>query len=270
MNRSKLTIYKLCTATILALVAIVGLISFLAFFEGDARYFKSSPIAIILYIILAITVIVAISAAFLSKKIGKIEITPQTPYMLSLIPTATATAVLIISIFEIVKGNSSTHAILIAITILGVALYHLADVVKFSPTVKLALGYVKIFFCILLIIKLHLEFKVELNSPLKLLTQFSAATAILSTLSDLRILLNRIPSGYFILSNICFLAVSLLGAIGALTEVASHPEKYTLDLLIYPILFLAIAIPTAVRFFTAKPAKEAEEAPTEEPAEKAE
>ena len=69
MNRSKLTIYKLCTAAILALVAVVGLISFLAFFEGDARYFKSSPIAIILYIILAIAVIVAISAAFLSKKI---------------------------------------------------------------------------------------------------------------------------------------------------------------------------------------------------------
>jgi hypothetical protein len=264
MNRSKLSIYKLCTAVVLITTAILGLVSFLALFEKDERYFKSSPIIIALYITVALAVLLGISAAFLSKKIGKIKIAPRAPYMLSLIPTATAVAVLAISIIEITKGNSGTHAILIAITLLGVAFYHLADVIKIPPAIRLALGYVKILFCILIITKLHLEFKVELNSPLKLLTQFSAATAILSTLTDLRILLDRISTGYFILSKICFLTVSLLGAIGALTEVASHPQKYTLDLLIYPILFLAVAIPTAVGFFTVKEDPGSDSAPQEE------
>ena len=267
MNRSKLTIYKLCTAVILAMTAVIGLVSFLVFFDGDARYFKSTSIASILYITLALTAILAISAAFLSERIGKIEIAPQSP-VLSLIPAATAITILIISIIEIVKGNTTSYATLTSVLLLGVAFYHLADALKAPAALKLALGYVKIIFCILIITRLHLDFKVELNSPLKLLAQFSAAAAILSTLSDLRLIIDKSSTGYFILSKICFLTASLLGAIGALTEVVSHPDKYTIDLLIYPVLFLAMAIPSAVSFFTARPAKEV--APTQEPQEIAE
>ena len=266
MNRSKLTIYKLCTAVILAMTAVIGLVSFLVFFDSDARYFKSTSIASILYITLALTAILAISAAFLSERIGKIEIAPQSP-VLSLIPAATAITILIISIIEIVKGNTTSYATLTSVLLLGVAFYHLADALKAPAALKLALGYVKIIFCILIITRLHLDFKVELNSPLKLLAQFSAATTILSTLSDLRVIIDKSSTGYFILSKICFLTASLLGAIGALTEVASRPDKYTIDLLIYPILFLTMAIPSAVSFFTLRPAKETETTPATEPEE---
>lgn len=267
-KRSPLTIYKLGTAVILFLIAAVGLIAFLAFFENDSRYFEDSPVKIILYVILALAIVFAISAFFTSKKIGKIEIAPKTLYNLSLIPTATAIAIFAIAATEITKGDNGTISIIMAISLLGVALYHLSDVLKFSNTIKLALGYVKIIFCILLISKLHLDFDVELNSPLKLLTQFSAATAVLSTLSDLRILIDRASTGYFICSKICYLTVSLLGTVGALTEVACNLDKYGIDLLIYPVFFLSAAIPTAVRFFTASASTETDEAaPPSEPTE---
>ena len=237
--------YKLGTAAVLALTAVLGLISFLAFFDSGARYFENSPIKIILYVILALAVLFAISAAFTSKRIGKIEIAPKAPYSLSLIPTATAIAVFAIAATETAKGDNSTLSIIIAISLLGAALYHLADVLNFSGAARLALGYVKILFCVLIIAKLYLDFKVELNSPIKLLAQFSAATAVLSTLSDLRSLIDRESTGYFILSKICYLTASLLGAIAALTEVVCNLDKYNLDLLIYPILFFAAAIPAA-------------------------
>lgn len=250
-KRSPLTVYKLTTAIILLLTAAVGLVSFLAFFDADSRYFKNSPVEIILYVILALAVFFAASAFISFKGSKEINTVHKTPYLLPLIPTGTAISVFAIAATEITKGDKSTFSIIIAISLLGVALYHLSDILSFPTEAKLALGYVKIIFCILLIAKLHLDFQVELNSPLKLLTQFSAATAILSTLSDLRILIDRPITGYFIFSKICYLTVSLLGAIGALTEVACHLDKYNLDLLIYPILFLSASIPTAVRFFTA-------------------
>lgn len=268
-KRSPLTVYKLGTAVILLLTAAIGLIAFLAFFENGSRYFEDSPAKIILYVSLALAVIFALSAFFTSKKIGKIEITKKTPYNLSLIPTATAIAVFAIAATEITKGDNGTISIIMVISLLGVALYHLSDVFKFPSSVKLALGYVKIIFCILLISKLHLDFDVELNSPLKLLTQFSAATLVLSTLSDLRVLIDRASTGYFICSKICYLTVSLLGAVGALTEVVCNLDKYGIDLLIYPIFFLSAAIPTAVRFFTASASTETDEAaPSSEPIEK--
>lgn len=262
-KRSPLAIYKLGAAVILLLTAVVGMIAFLAFFDSDSRYFKSSPAKIVLYVILAFAVIFAISAFFASKKIGKIEIKQKTPYNLSLIPTATSIAVFAIAATEITTGDNSIISIIISISLLGVALYHLADVLKISATAKLALGYVQIIFCILLISKLHLDFDVELNSPIKLLTQFSAATAVLSTLSDLRFLIDRASTGYFIFSKICCLTVSLLASIGALTEVVCNLDKYGIDLLIYPILFLAAAVPTAVRFFTATTAPDSEPEPSE-------
>jgi len=251
--------YKLGTAVILFLTVAVGLIAFLAFFENDSRYFEDSPAKIILYVILALAVVFAISAFFTSKKIGKIEIAQKTSYNLSLIPTATAIAVFAIAATEITKGDNGTISIIMAISLLGVALYHLSDVLKFSSSARLALGYVKIIFCILLIAKLYIDFKVELNAPIKLLTQFSAATLVLSTLSDLRFLIDRASTGYFICSKICHLTVSLLGAVGALTEVVCNLEKYSIDLLIYPIFFLSAAIPTAVNFFTASVSIEADE-----------
>lgn len=268
-KHSPLTIYKLGTAAILLLTAAIGLIAFLAFFEKDSRYFENSPAKIILYAILALAVIFALSAFFTSKKIGKIEVAKKTPYKLSLIPAATAIAVFTVAATEITKGDNSTISIVIAISLLPVALYHLSDVFKFPSSVKLALGYVKIIFCILLISKLYLDFNVELNSPLKLLAQFSAVTAVLSILSDLRILINRASTGYFICAKIGYLTIPLLGAIGALTEVVCNLDKYGIDLLIYPIYFLSAAIPTAVNFFTASASTLTNEAdPPSESAEK--
>lgn len=260
-KRSPLTIYKLGTAVTLLLSAVIGLIAFLAFFENDSRYFANSPVKIILYVILALSVLFALSSFFTSKKIGKIEIAQKTPYSLSLIPTATAIATFAIAATEIAKGDNSVISIIMTISLLGVALYYLADVLRFPKSAKIALGYVKIIFCVLLISKLHLDFYVELNSPIKLLTQFSAAAAVLSTLSDLKILINRGSAGYFIFSKVCFLTISLLASIGALTEVVCSLDKYGVDLLIYPIFFLSVAIPTAVKFFTASASPETDEAP---------
>ncbi len=249
-KHSLLKIYKLGSAVILLLTAAVGLTVFLAFFENDSRYFQDSPAKIVLYAILALSVIFALSSFFASKRIGKLELAQKAPYNLSFIPAATAIAVFAIAATEITKGDNSIISIIMTISLLGVALYYLADVLRFPKSAKLALGYVKIIFCLLLISKLHLDFDVELNSPLKLLTQFSAATAVLITLSDLRILIDRASTGYFIFSKICYLTVSLLASIGALTEVVCNLDKYGIDLLIYPIFFLSAAVPTAVKFFT--------------------
>ena len=257
-KHSPLAIYKLGTAVILAFLAVIGLISFLAFFDSDARYFENSPVKYVLYVILALAVLFALSSIFLSKKIGKIGIAQKAPYNISLIPTATAIAVFAVAAIETIKSDNSTLSIIIVISLLGAALYHLTDVLKLPTAAKLALGYVKILFCVLIIAKLYLDFKVELNSPIKLIAQFSAATAVLSILSDLRFLIDRASTGYFIFSKICYLTTSLLGAIAALTEVVCNLDKYNFDLLIYPILFFAAAIPTAVRFFTARIANEAE------------
>ena len=261
---SPLAIYKLATAALMLTIAIFGLIAFLAFFKNDSRYFDSSVPKVILYAALALGALLAVSAFFASKKIGKIVSAQKTPAILSLMPAGAALAALAVSIIEMTKGNKTSLSLAITVSLLGVAFYHLSSLLKLPSPLKLALGYVRIAFCVILIAKLHLDFHVELNSPVKLLTQFSAATAMLCTLSELRDLLGRSSTGYFICSRVCFLAVSLLGAIGALTEVASNLDKYNIDLLIYPILFLASAIPTAVEFFSSEVSSKTDETDVDE------
>ena len=243
---------KLCkagTAVALLLITAFSALTFSTRIEDTRRYFASSSFTFIFYALIILTLLFAIVMSLLLKKADRLAPTDNAASKYSSLLPAIALIPILIQAFRTTPRNFFSVAIMA--TALFSVVFCLTSLSTMPKSLALISGYMQILFCIFIIAKLYLDHSVELNAPVKVLTQFAAAATTLSVVADLRYLVERPVTAQFIFSKSAAILFSLISGIGALTEVLPHPDKYGTDYLIFPIFFFAYGIHTAVRFFSA-------------------
>lgn len=221
--------------------------------NADSRYVSSSPIAILLYAVVAVGVLFSLSAAFVLKKSANIfeSKTNAVTKAVSFLPVAGAIICFFQSLLSMSDRSSGATPIIILLTAAFAVLYHLSFSLSFPPALKLISGYAQMILCIVVIAQLYLDFSVELNSTAKLLLQFSLVAMMLNTVSDLKILIGKPSASQYMMSKsllLCLAPTSFV--LIAMMQISSPSLFSNSSYLIYSVYCFAESINAAVGLFS--------------------
>ena len=258
--------YKIATAVILGLLTITSVLAFTLGFETDIRYFNDSYFSIPFAIVAIAALALATSSLFLFKGASINRYPEPLLKFASVLPVIALIRLTLHTMWNELLRLSQASAdgidaaidlwvVLLFITEIFAAAYNLSEIFSKNKILKLVSGLAQMLFCIIVIAKLYVDFSVEINSPVKLILQFSAAAIILCTLSDLREEL-EIPNAFiFTASRISSISFGIVSAVVFFAEIAQHADKYGNDYSIYPLIFIAYGIKSAAELFPSTFAK---------------
>ncbi len=265
--KKSVTAYKVASAVLIVAVLAVGSIAFATSFQEQGRYFVSSPVLFALYALLAVAIIFALSALLIFK--GKtISVYNEVGSKVFSVITAVASAIpFIYYIYSDLTARAAAATapsgsaesfyngldgitLVVTVTSILAVIFSLSCALNLNRTLTLISGYGQVIFCAAIITKLYLDFSVELNSPIKLLLQFSAAAVMIGTVSDLRVFVDKPHTPMLISSKLITALVCLLNFTGFIFEAAPNIEKYGYDYTAFSILFLLYGVASAFGLFT--------------------
>ncbi len=252
-------LYKIIAGLFIASVAILGVAVFSTAFESDSRYFSPSIAVLALNMLVIPAAILAVCAilTFRGQSIIKSENIPSR--IATLFTAVFATVPFIYYIYmrsvpaeadQATFNYADRFYLPLAITALAVAAFSILCLFKANRSFTLTMGFGQVFFCILIIAKFYLDYTVELNSPIKLLLQFSAAAVMLGTIADIRGIINKQNSPLFIISKLLSATIPILYFVACLAEIAPNLQKYNHDYVILAPLFLFYGITSAARLLS--------------------
>lgn len=243
-----LSAYKIGTAVLAALVGVFGTLAYLTSMTANGRYFTVSASVIILYVTIAVAVIFSFASAFLFPKGIGIESKSKIARYATVIPTVAIFPVITSYAKELLRDAKSTLTIIAAVSALISLIYFISTIFDLSKALSAFSGYILILFCIAVIAVLHTDSSVEMNSPVKISLQFTAAFTALSILSDTRNLIVGHSCLQYIFSKVTLLPLSILSLVGSLIAASrGYDSKY----LTFSIFFFACAIRSSLDLFTA-------------------
>ena len=243
-----LSAYKIGTAVLAALVGVFGTLAYLTSMTANGRYFTVSASVIILYVAIAVAVIFSFASAFLFPKGIGIESKSKIARYATVIPTVAIFPVIASYAKELLGDAKSTLTIIVAVSALISLIYFISTIFDLSKALSAFSGYILILFCIAVIAVLHTDSSVEMNSPVKISLQFTAAFTALSILSDIRNLIVGHSCLQYIFSKVTLLPLSILSLVGSLIAASrGYDSKY----LAFSIFFFACAIRSSLDLFTA-------------------
>jgi len=240
-------IYKYVSLALTAITCVFGALSFYKCSEECGNYLPTSPLTNVFCVILVIDVIFAISAMLLFKKAGRILTENKIPKYFSLIPAAAATYCLVTLSTSTERGVLDIFLMICAALTL---LFCISRTVKLNDALALCAGYGQVIFGILLVARIYLDSSIEMNAPTKLLLQFAAITVSFSTLSDIRVLIDKSNAIQFVSSKAlvaCLCPVAFI-AVTTLQRVKDGTDK---EYLCFALFLLAYAACEIVKLFTA-------------------
>lgn len=241
-------LYKIGAVSVTVLNILMSIVLFAKNMQEGTRYFQSTSAVKCTLILFIINVCFAASA-FIVFRNG--ESKPVINMGLSkyafLFPAVAAVA----CIFTCIYGEkfSSIQMILI-ISALGSIIFAVSHITSVPASASIISGYIQLIFYLLIIYRLYVDFSIEMNAPIKLFIQITAAAAMINTLSDIRFLIGRESVRLFSFSKITFTILSVFTFVGAVIEVAPNVEMYGKDYVIFPFYFMCACIPGAIQFFT--------------------
>lgn len=242
-----LSAYKIGTAVLAALVGVFGTLAYLTSMTANGRYFTVSASVIILYVAIAVAVIFSFASAFLFPKGIGIESKSKIARYATVIPTVAIFPVIASYAKELLGDAKSTLTIIVAVSALISLIYFISTIFDLSKALSAFSGYILILFCIAVIAVLHTDSSVEMNSPVKISLQFTAAFTALSILSDIRNLIVGHSCLQYIFSKVTLLPLSILSLVGSLIAASrGYDSKY----LTFSIFFFACAIRSSLDLFT--------------------
>lgn len=243
-----LSAYKIGTAVLAALVGVFGTLAYLTSMTANVRYFTVSASVIILYVAIAVAVIFSFASAFLFPKGIGIESKSKIARYATVIPTVAIFPVIASYAKELLGDAKSTLTIIVAVSALISLIYFISTIFDLSKALSAFSGYILILFCIAVIAVLHTDSSVEMNSPVKISLQFTAAFTALSILSDIRNLIVGHSCLQYIFSKVTLLPLSILSLVGSLIAASrGYDSKY----LTFSIFFFACTIRSSLDLFTA-------------------
>lgn len=248
----KIKKYRIASIIATLLTVIIGTIAFILRSDSVGSYFERLPFKTLLYILIILDILIALSASFIFKGKEKIDIENcARPKFLYLLP-ALASAYIYFSLCkQIVTFKPDALSVVLLISAVFSQIFISSEYIKTGKTLTLISGFLHIVFCILVVAKLYFDWSIELNAPLKLLIQFTAVISALSATADLRVLTDNCSLARFMRVKSILLPLSLLSGIGAFIEAITHYDNYSSAYRIFPAFFFTCAVLEAVKFITA-------------------
>lgn len=254
-------IFRNISTLLLFLLTLACIISFTSGYESDIRYFVRSLTNLPLATVAVLTLLLSISSAVLFKDHDTLPHANPNLRLVSILPTiAIIRAMIHIALKELTRLSElielgrdvtlDTWTPLLLLTALFAVIYNLLEIFPLNKILKLVCGLLQIIFCIVVIANLYIDFSVELNSPAKLLLQFSASSMIIYTLAGIRREL-KIPNAPILMaSSLATAAFGVANAVALFAEFIPNADKYNGDYSVYPLIFIAYGIKAAIDLFT--------------------
>lgn len=246
----------LCVSVGLAvLTAAAGVLCVLFSFDGQSRYFTDSVWTIALSVLLALCAISGLVALFLFKKTAaNIEIAASSPFrwlnvLTSVSLVACACAVLkkleLVNAKPVETGGELTlgMAAVLFMFLLCIA-YSLSKIANRQGAIVTVSGMAELILCLYVIVTLYFDPIIEINSPFKLLIQFTAASVALAVCAEIRQHVSGISAATYVAAKTMSAA---LGLVSFAITICLYAKDVSLDgyvYLVYSIYFAARAIPT--------------------------
>lgn len=246
----------LCVSVGLAVLAAVAGGSCVLFsFDGQSRYFTESGWTIALSVLLALCAVCSIVALFLFKKTGaNLETAASSPFRWLNVLTSVslvACACTVIKKLELVNakpietGGELTlgMAAVLFMFLLCIA-YSLSKIANRQGAIVTVSGMAELILCLYIIVTLYFDPIIEINSPFKLLIQFTAASVALAVCAEIRQRLSGISAAAYVTIKTFSAA---LGLTSFAVMICLYAKDVTLDgyvYLVYSIYFAARTIPT--------------------------
>lgn len=131
------------------------------------------------------------------------------------------------------------------------SLFFLFKIFKGMRAGKVISGFGVFALCAMIIASLYLDHEIELNSDFKLLVQFGAAGIILGTIADIRVVLLRIKSRWYITLKAIAFILCVISSVIMLSAPVAESGLFPVAYFVYSKLYLAYVIPTALEIISA-------------------
>mgnify|MGYP003301784256 CR=1 FL=1 len=151
---------------------------------------------------------------------------------------------------QLISSQFEPVWLIIAVATAFSLIYFTSGYVETNKALTLVSGYFHIAFCIAVIAKLYFDQEVELNAPVKLFIQFTAALSMLSALNSLRALIGKCSIRLYAGTKTALLSLSALSSIASLYVAVTSRHSYSSDYWVFTAYFFACAILEAVECFS--------------------
>ncbi len=260
-RQRRLTFYIAALSALILISTALGVIITLFCVDGQTGYFTPSIFTTLFFTAMAISAALSISAfiIFDSKALSLSSRVRALPLRLMYILPSAAVCICFYAIalqeyrsspvsaprFPTLAG--SVGSMIFAAAFLLCIMYSISHIFQsFNKSLKLISGIMQIALCLYIMITLYFDLSVELNSPFKVLIQFSAATLAISTCMELRDLTTGVSIRAFIAAKALLCAISVptfaVTICSEITEISLKDQIYPA----YSLFFIACAICSAV------------------------
>ena len=249
-------LYVLFAVTALCIIA--GTACSVLAFDGQTRYFTSEYAGIAVFALLAICSVIAVTAFFVfdNNEADTDGIRHSKARYLILPELFLALACFRLALKDVggkIVAAAQSDAKNSSLTVIALALLLMAFVLGFMYSCRFAyknpsgtfiavMGICRIIFFIYIITTLYFDMQVELNSPYKLIVQFTAATAAIQTCADTRGVISGITRRTYVAAkalSMTFGAFCFALIFEATVKGIALPDN---SYLLYSAFFLSISI----------------------------
>lgn len=240
-------LYRICAPLFFVISVAAAILVFTLSYNADTGYLINSPLAILLTVIVISELATAAAISFFSNNASECDnnIVTRIATLISHI------ALLVFGVMALIKENGAIYSLPATTIAIIKAIFLILCIAAFltNPTFTESCAKSKIFpvvnlcsttvLCIAAISLLYFDLSVEMNNPQKLYIQFSAASVCLSSLFEVKSLVNNKGaklSSFFKLSTIALSPIAVVSAITAYTS----GDKFFSDFYFFFSIILAI------------------------------
>ena len=268
----RLYIYKVGNIALTLMCGLLCAICTLFFYDEKPGYFALHPLISIFYVAIALTVLFAISTVITFNKTFKLEqpTSKGSSQIISIIPACAFILYAISLTPTAFEGSSKSKAALLQMFFaLAAFLYFFIIALDISSNQNLLaiLGIASLGCPILIAINSYFDYSSVMNGPDKLFMQFAVVLFSLYLINELRFILNKSYSRFYITVAILTSSVAIISFVFKICTLASN-RKLQIDNLALAGLLASIGVYTALRLILAKESPDSGIEPQEETANK--
>lgn len=248
-DHALLNLYKIGAITVAVLNVLMSIVLFAKNMQDGTRYLQETSAVKCTLGLFVINIIFALTTFIVFRKGESRPVVNMGVLKYTFLFPAVAAVACIFSCFF--KEKVTPLHIGIAICAICSIIFALAQAIKLPPVLSIFAGYAQLLFFLLIISRLYGDFSVEMNAPLKIFLQLTAAAAMINTLCDVRYFIGRESVRLFAFSKIVFTCLAVFTFTAAIIHTAPNIAAYGKDYVIFPFYFFCAAIPNFIQFFTA-------------------
>lgn len=203
--------FRLAFAVCASLAAILQILAVVISYDVGTNYFRQGAVLPILSVVFALLGAVCGTVA---ARMTDIETQNTTPFPKGISPAPASVGFLVTAVFLFVHGGTPLSLVTAALMLVSAGYGILTGIPKFQKsTIPVYLGIAAIVGYILLNAYYYFDITVEMNSPIKVMTQIGLLCAMVSLTSELRYLLGKPMPRMFLTVSAWVVSIGALSAL---------------------------------------------------------